>query len=65
MRSERSERAGEKEVQRALATWCAVMLVSMASSLTLIRWDSGHHGIHSFIGTTPEATSVEVQPPTF
>jgi hypothetical protein len=61
----RNAKHEEGEVQRALAMWCVVMMVSLASGLTVVRWDATQDH-QSFIGTTPDASDqAEPQPPTF
>ena len=64
MRSER-----DSEVRRAIAIVSLLLLVSMASAVTLVSSgsasDKGSNG-HTFVGTTPDAPATpENLPPTF
>jgi hypothetical protein len=57
----------EESIMKSALTVMSVMLLTAAiSSAALVRMDSAAPGqVASFIGTTPDATVVEEQAPTF
>lgn len=63
MRTER-----ESEVRRAIAIVSVMLLVSVASGVSLVRSEAAtdNGNVHTFVGTTPDAPAEpESLPPTF
>ena len=53
-------------MKSALTVMSVMLLTAAISSAALVRMDSAAPGqVASFIGTTPDATAVEEQAPTF
>lgn len=54
------------QIQGAVAIFSFAFLAAIMSSASLVGIDvSGSNSAHSFVGTAPDAASVDVQPPTF
>jgi hypothetical protein len=52
-------------MKSALAVMSVMMLTALISSAALVRMDSAPEQVTSFIGTTPDASSIETPAPTF
>jgi len=52
-------------MRSALAVMSVMMLTAMISTAATVRMDSAPEQVTSFIGTTPDASAIEAQAPTF